>query len=183
MLFNCPGYKTIFIQRQKCTDESAHQFTDIYTFFSPITKLKYVIRAEYHQEDVFGVKFYAKCHRKSDFKYNKIINKGDVCNILMTVINLMPEILTEFPKASFFYHGSASVDESRRAERFESTQRYRIYNYLVEKQIGINLFEHYYNDLISGYLFVNRNSGMEVSEKKDMIFKMLQKTYKELYLV
>jgi hypothetical protein len=37
-----------------------------------------LIRAEYHTEHVFALKFYAQKDSKSDFKYSNIINRGDV---------------------------------------------------------------------------------------------------------
>ena len=75
MEFDFPGYPVKFIQRQRCKDPSAHLFTLIYKFYSPVTKYHYVIRAEYHEEDVFAMKFYCKKDRKSDTKYAKIINR------------------------------------------------------------------------------------------------------------
>lgn len=77
MTFDYNGYDLKFIQCDKCNDESKHLYTKIYKFFSPITHYSYIIRAEYHELDVYAIKFYCKQFRHSDFKYSKIVNKGD----------------------------------------------------------------------------------------------------------
>lgn len=51
-------------------DQSDHLFTNVYRFKSTETKLTYIIRAEYHSEEVFGIKFHAKAHQKSRRKYS-----------------------------------------------------------------------------------------------------------------
>ena len=85
LTFDCEGYELKFIQQDYCADGSAHLFSRIYKFYSPVTKYFYVVRAEYHEEDVFGIKFYCKKDRGDVLKYSKIVNKGDVGNILLPV--------------------------------------------------------------------------------------------------
>lgn len=53
-----------------------HTHTDIYAFFSPVTRDKYVVRAEFYRFDIVAFKFYRKRDRKSKFRYHKIVNKG-----------------------------------------------------------------------------------------------------------
>lgn len=180
MEFNFPGYPVKFIQRQRSKDDSAHLFTLIYKFFSPKTKYHYIIRAEYHNEDVFAIKFYCKKDRKSEIKYSKIINKGDLGNIFISCINILPEIVNRYPSASFVIHGARSYDpRSDKVEHSTNTQRFRIYKYLANEKIGHETFAHFEYEDISGYMLVNRSSG-DIMERERLIAKMLASTYNEI---
>lgn len=116
----------MFVQKRACKDSSAHLFSCIYKFYSPVTKYFYILHADYHEGDLFAVKFYCKKERHSDFKYSKIINKGDMGNILMTCIKVIPLLLNDYPEASFGFIGSRTVDEtSRKVESYINNQRIR----------------------------------------------------------
>lgn len=182
MEFNFPGYPVKFIQRQRCKDGSAHLFTLIYKFFSPVTRYHYIIRAEYHKEDVFAIKFYCKKDRRSDTKYSKIINKGDLGNIFNTCINLLPEILSLYPTVSFAILGARSYDPmSDKVEQSTNTQRFRIYKYIATRKFGHITFAHFEYTDISGYMLVNRSSG-NVENREREIAKMFARTYNEIPL-
>jgi hypothetical protein len=184
LTFDFPGYPLQFVQRKPCRDSTSHYFTEIFKFFSPKTKLNYVATAEYYEHNVIGVKFYAKKDKKSDFKYNKIINKGDFGNIVMTIINLVVMLYERDKSASFFFQGAGSVDaRSKRVEGFYKTQRYVVYRYIVERKFGNETFQHYTNDMVSGYLIVNRRCGEHVDDRKDKILTMLQATYHEFSVI
>ena len=86
MTFDYPGYSLKFVQKRPCKDGTAHLFTLIYKFYSPITRYIYIFHADFHEENVFALKFYAKKDRHSDYKYSKLTNKGDVANILITAL-------------------------------------------------------------------------------------------------
>gem|GEM_PF-3174736 len=73
MIFDYPGYDLQFIQKRRIKDGSAHLFSFLYKFYSPVTELQYVLTADYHEGDFFAIKFNAKMHRKSDFKYSLCI--------------------------------------------------------------------------------------------------------------
>lgn len=180
MTFDYSGYPLTFIQRQPCKDASAHLFTLIYKFYSPITKLKYILRADYHEQNVFGIKFYASCHKRSEHKYSKITNKGDVGNVLISCLNVIPIILKEYPNASFGFIGARTIDfASHTVEDYENTQRFRIYKELVRKKIGLKTFEHIEYQEISGYLLINRNSG-DIDIKERNLIDMFTLTYRNL---
>jgi len=184
LTFDFPGYPLVFVQKKPCNDASSHLHTEIYTFYSPVTKLKYVATAEYYEHNVYGVKFYAKKDRRSIYKYNKIVNKGDFGNIVMTVMRLIQQIYERDDTASFFFQGAGTVDsKSQRVEGFKNTQRYIVYSHIVGLKFGAVTFEHFSNDEVSGYLIVNRNCGESVTERKDKILKMLQDTYRELSVI
>lgn len=168
MTFDYPGYPLNFIQKRVCNDNSAHLFTIIYKFYSPITKYNYIINADYHEEDVFAIKFYCSKDKRSKYKYNKIVNKGDIGNIFITCAKTVPLLLKEYPNASFGFCGARSVDSrSRKAENYSNNQRFRIYKNIVSLKFGTKTFTHYEYERISSYLLINNNSDIKSSEKKN----------------
>lgn len=180
MIFNSAGYPLKFIQKQICRDASDHLFTLIYKFNSPITRYAYILRAEYHAEQVFALKFYAQKDSKSDYKYSHIINKGDVYNILITCLRAAQLILPDYPDASFCFIGSRTVDPvSNTVEDYENTQRFRVYSQIVESSIGDQTFEHFTYEAVSGYLLVNRIAG-DIDNKERLIRQMFTRTYNNL---
>lgn len=180
MTFDFPGYDLKFVQKSICKDGSSHLFSYIYKFYSPITKYKYIIRAEYHEEDVFGIKFYVQQHSKSDYKYSMITNKGDMGNILITCLKVVPMLLSSHPEASFGFVASRTVDiPSKKVEQLRRTQRYNTYTYIVSQKIGDKTFEHIAYEEISSYLLINRNCGDTV-QKETAIIRMFQNTYNSL---
>jgi hypothetical protein len=177
LTFNSPGYELIFIQKCACKDETAHEFTLIYKFFSTKTKYWYIVNADYHKEHVFAIKFYCKKDRKSEFKYSKIVNKGDVSNILITCAKLMPKLLEDYPTASFVFAASRSVDsKNKTVEPYIKNQRFETYKNIAIKKFGVITFTHYEYPEISCYLLVNNiNDNVSKSERK--IVNILTKTY------
>jgi hypothetical protein len=132
LIFDYPGYPLTFIQQQRCADDSAHEYTRIYKFYSPITRYFYIVRAEYHVHGIFAIKFYCKKDRKSEFKYSKIVNRGDLGNIIMSCARVIPVLLENHPTASFAFAASPSEDtKNKRKEQIQDTQRYRLYCYMI----------------------------------------------------
>lgn len=181
MIFDYPGYDLQFIQKRKVKDGSAHLFSFLYKFYSPITELQYVLTADLHEGDFFAIKFYAKMHRKSDFKYSLVTNKGDIGNLLVTCLKCVPLLLKTYPNASFGFVGSRTYDKvSKKLEDYSNNQRFRIYREFVLTKIGAETFKHYEYDDVSGYLLVNRNCGMDVGAKERELVAMLAATYNDL---
>lgn len=179
MTFDYPGYDLKFIQKRRCNDASDHLCTYIYKFYSPKTKLHYVINADYHKEDVCAIKFYAKIHRKSYKKYNKVVNRGDLGNILISCLKCIPIILSKHPKVSFGFIGAPTFDEKNRREEIANNQRFRIYSQIAAEKIGSKTFTHLKYEEISGYLLVN-NKFPDKDKKVDKIKKMLSSTYNHI---
>lgn len=178
MEFNYPGYSLKFIQKDRCKDKSAHLHTHIFKFFSPKTKYHYIVRAEYHQEDVFAVKFYCKKDRRSDYKYSKIVNKGDLGNIVISCLKVIPILLQEYPTASFGFIGARSYDiAGNLIEPVSQTQRYTIWSDVVKKKIGNVTFAHFKFPEASGYLLLNRWSSSSIEDKVNAIKRMFIDTY------
>lgn len=181
MTFDLIGYPLKFIQKDRSKDDTAHLFTYIYKFYSPVTKYFYIVRAEYHTEDVFAVKFYCKKDRKSDYKYSKLTNKGDVGNILITCAKVIPVLLKTHPTSSYGFVGARTVDKiSGKVENYYYNQRFRVYSNIVAKKFGTVTFEHIEYPEISGYLLVNRKSGSDVATTEHAIQRMFTQTYQNL---
>lgn len=172
------GYPLKFIQKDRCKDNSAHKSTYIYKFYSPKTKLNYIIRCEYHLEDVFAIKFYCKKDKKSDLKYSLLVNRGDVANILITCLKVIPILLQKIPNASFAIIGAPRIDKIYE-EPSSNNVRFRVYSAIAKAKIGRVMFSHYHNEHISGYLLVN-NHVDNVEAKKMAIQKMFTETYNEI---
>lgn len=180
MTFDYPGYKLLLIQTCYCRDGSAHLFTRIYKFYSPVTKYFYILRAEYHREDIFVVKFYAKPHRKSEHKYRKVVNRGDLGNILITCVKAIPVLLSEYPTASFGLIGSPSIDKrSKKIENYINNQRFKVYAQIAAEKIGSETFTHLKYTEISGYLLLNNACG-DVDMKEKAVRKMFSETYNSI---
>jgi hypothetical protein len=180
LTFDYPGYELTFIQKQPSSDASDHLYTLIYKFFSPVTKYFYIIRADYHRLDTFAIKFYCKKDRKSQYKYSKIINKGDLGNILITCAKLVPILLEQYPSASFGFAGARTFDKaSNKVENIQNNQRFRTYKYLIAQKFGTELFTHFEYSAISSYLLVNKTSGEITNLERDIV-KMFSETYQTL---
>lgn len=180
MTFDYSGYELKFIQKQPCRDQSFHLFTLIYKFFSPVTKYHYILRAEYHEGDVFAIKFYCKKDKRSDFKYSKIINRGDIGNILITSAKVIPLLLSDYPTASFGLSGARSIDfQTLKVEDYNNNQRFRIYKHIIALKFGTITFAHYEYEKISSYLLINKNCD-NVQKKEKELVKMFSLTYHNL---
>jgi hypothetical protein len=171
------GYPFKFVQQKKVRDSSGHLSTHIFTFRSDQNGLKYVINIEEYDEELFAIKFYPKCLKRSDYRYNKIINKGDVINVLMTCVSIVPHILSKNKNASFGFVGSRTID-SRRVfvESYNENKRYRIYSELIKQVIGGRTFVHIEYEKISGYLLINKNFR-SIANKERKIKGVLNKIY------
>lgn len=177
MRFDYPGYDLDFVQKRPCKDGTAHKFTLVYKFYSPLTKYIYILHADYHDEDFFAIKFYVKQHSKSDFKYSKITNKGDLPNILVTCAKVVPVLLKEYPTASFGFAASRSLDEvTKKVEDLANNQRFQTYAYLAAQKFGTRTFAHIDFPKISSYLLLNKNCE-NIEEKQRRIIAMFQETY------
>ena len=123
MNFDYNGYELVFIQKSPCKDSSPHLFTLKYKFFSPITKYWYVLHADYHEGEVFAIKFYCKKDKCNSDKYSKIVNRGDFGNIIMTCAKSVPILLQQYPNSSFAFGAARSIDKNNNTvEPYTETQ-------------------------------------------------------------
>ncbi|MDQ0477086.1 hypothetical protein QF004_001608 [Chryseobacterium sp. MDT2-18] len=161
-------------------------FLRIYTnSIAKKTRLHYIIRAEYHLENVMALKFYCKKDRGSQYKYNKIINKGNftsVIRILDTCTSLILILLEQHPNCSFGLCSSRSIDFSnpkKLTENLENNQRFRVYSKFIQDRIGNITFTHLEYPSISSYLLIN-NSVADIRKKEEDIVKMFERTYNSI---
>lgn len=142
----------------------------------------YVIRAEYHTENVYAIKFYCKKDKRSDHKYNKIINKNKfttVIKIFETCLFLIPELLNQFHNCSFIIYSSRTIDFSnpkKLTENLYENQRFRVYSKFIQDRIGNKTFTHIEYPSISSYLLINNNEK-DIQSKELLIKEMLERTY------
>ena len=178
-------YALKFIQKDNSKDGSDHLFTYIYKFFCEETKLHYVIRAEYHIENVIALKFYCKKDKRSKYKYNKIINKGtykSVISILQSCTCLIPLLLDKHPDWNFGLCSSRSIDFSnpkKLTEDIKNNQRFRVYGRFIQDRIGNNTFTHIEYPSISSYLLINNNVS-NVDNREKEIKEMFERTYQTI---
>jgi hypothetical protein len=180
LTFNYPGYELKFIQKSPCKDITGHKFTLVYKFYSPKTKYWYIINADYHECNVFAIKFYCKKDKHSEFKYSKIVNKGDVGNILISCAKLISILLASYPKASFGFSASRSVDSNNKTvEPYKVNQRFKTYKFIIQQRFGNITFTHFEYPEISCYLLVN-NDHDNVSRIEREIVNMFSESYETL---
>lgn len=177
MRITSTGYNLKFIQTHPVNDNTDHLRSYVYTFRSPKTKLNYVLTADLHKNDFFAIKFYAKKDKKNDNRYSKVINKGDVGNILVTCAKAIPMLLELFPNASFGFIGSRTIDfYANKVEGYDNNQRFRLYTYHVPQLIGYETFEHraYYE--ASSYVLLNKKIS-DLNQLEINIRNMIINTY------
>ena len=142
-------YNLIFIQKASPVQGDAFDMAFVYKFFTErnekTQRLKYIIRVEKHN-NAFALKFYAARDRKNINKYHRIINAHDYKNLvrlLLTCFEVIPDILSKYPTASFVVNGANSRDlRTHTEENFSNNQRFRIYKELTLRKIGNRVFEH-----------------------------------------
>ena len=98
----------------------------------------------------------------------------------MTCVKVIPLLLNDYPKASFGFIGSRTVDEiSQKVESFINNQRFRIYSQLIPLKFGEKTFAHFAYEQISGYLLINRRCD-DIKGKEKELIRMLSATYNNL---
>ena len=171
------GYNLKFIQTHPIKDKTDHLQSYVYTFYSSRTRLKYVLTADLHKNDFFALKFYAKKDKRSDNRYSKVINKGDVGNILVTCARVIPIILDQFPNASFGFIGSRTIDfYADKVEGYQNNQRFRLYAYHIPQLVGHKTFEHREYNEVSSYMLLNKNIS-DLNKLEKNIRTMIVNTY------
>ncbi len=81
-----------------------------------------------------------------------------------------------YPKASFAFAASPSIDSKGRIEPAGTTQRFRLYCYMIPLKFGTVTFAHFAYDNVSSYLLLNRMS----EHSKASIEKVFIEAYETL---
>lgn len=179
MLITQTPYPLTFAHKEDVEDDSDHISTYIYSFTSSDNNQRYIIRAEYHKGDIFGIKFYAKNHEHSKNKYQIITGYKYPIRVFITCASVIPLLSKTYPKASFGFIGARSIKQNVIIENQEMNIRFKIYTNHIPQLIGDKLFEHYEYPAISSYLIVNRNHDTE--SKKSEIEEMFFNNYRDVH--
>lgn len=176
-MFDSEPYELKHIQKSSPKASDDFVFVEIFKFFTK-NKLKYVIRAEMHEHNVFAVKYYASKHKLLEDKYNRLTNDYDANRIIITCASVLIKLLKGYPTASFAFNGSRTVDTVRdKIENLNNNQRFRIYSYVTDAMVGRETFEHYSFEGVSSYLLVNKKHYQDTEQGKDIIKNMFTTTY------
>lgn len=161
-------------------DGSDHLITYKFSFTSSDNNQRYIIVAEYHKEDVFGIKFYAKNHQQSKSKYHLVTNYKYPIRVFVTCASVLPKLIVEHPNASFGFIGARTIKKKKIIEDIKETIRFRIYTEHIPQLVGEDEFEHFEYPKISSYLVVNKKSG-NIKAKKKAIEKMFYSNYSNIH--
>lgn len=79
-----------------------------YSFKTPANW--YLVEVEKYKQNAFVIKYFLKKHKKHKFRYNLLSNEFKCRPVVMTVINILLEILNKKKLASFAFIGSHTTD-------------------------------------------------------------------------
>lgn len=176
-MFDSTPYKINFIQKSSPSISDDFLFCEIYKFFT-VDKLKYIIRAEFFENNVICVKYYVARDRKREDKYSILTNRYNAHFIFSTCACMLPILLDKYPSHSFAFNASRTVNlKMDFREQCNNNQRYRIYERIITKYVGSKTFEHYSFSEVSSYLLINRIGCSDVELKKQSIRNMFLNLY------
>lgn len=141
-------------------------------------RIRYIVIVEEYKHNIFVPKFYP-AHLKSNGKrFNVLTNDFHAPGIIRTTINIMLQLLSKRPDASFAWLG-APVIMKNKVESNSFTQRFRIY-----KKVMINFFTqekwyHYEDYRTSTYMLVNKLQS-DFDEYLQKVISMFIYIYPEL---
>lgn len=175
-MFESSPYDIKFIQKASSARSGGDAFSYalIYRFFTR-RRLKYIIRLEVHEHNLYVLKYYASRDKKKDDKYSRLTNHNDAYRILRTCLEVMLITLRNDDYASFGFTASSSIDGDK-VEGKVANQRYRVYTELILRTIGPERFEHYSYKKVSSYLLINRKVG-DINEYKSKVENNLLDLY------
>lgn len=152
-----------------------------YNFRSP--KHLYLVEIEQYRDKTFIIKYFLKKHKKNKHKYNLLSKEFKCRQVVLTVINILYEVLSKHKCCNFGFMGANTTDHSgKELESKDNTKRYRVYRKLVEDRVGPDTFTHYMSDKGSYYLLVH-NKHVDVTKVKDQIVEMFRDEFPQLGLL
>lgn len=150
----------------------------VFSFFAESKKynclFKYIVRVEKFQ-DCYAIKYYCTRNKHSEYKYSRVLNffsAMEVKRIMSVAASVIPKILAVDACASFAFNGSRTYDRADYIEKPQSTQRYRIYQEIVRRLFGDQVFEIIHFDDSSSCIFVNKHANSDVEAAKIRIYNM-----------
>lgn len=85
--------------------------TILYRFKTSITR--YTVEVEHYHHNIFILKFYRTCDRKSKLKFNILTNEFNSTKIIATCVHIMLSVLKKNPSASFGFIGANTIDPQK----------------------------------------------------------------------
>lgn len=147
--------------------ESTHK-THISVFFTD--KFKYIVEVEEYDNNFYLISFFPKLnttwhdkqairkYQGQDYidKYSYRTNEDVANKIFATLIEHMEDILKDDPYASFGYFGAPDI-KTDSDEDIKNTQRFRVYNYRMNKKFG-DTHNIIGDETFSGGLVINKKT-------------------------
>ncbi|MDE1191136.1 MAG: hypothetical protein PW786_03230 [Arachidicoccus sp.] len=148
----------------------------IYQFKTNFTR--YIVIVEEYRYNVFVPKFYPSRFKNNKNRFNILTNDFITGRIIRTVMNIMLDLLKQFPTSSFAWIG-VPTNTTNKKESTAYTQRFRIY-----KRVVINFFNkenwfHYEDYRTSGYILVNK-CNTDIESYLNSIMIMFVNIYSDL---
>jgi hypothetical protein len=138
---------------------------------------KYVVVVDQYPEGFFVIQFYLWKYRKYKDKYYRTANScGSNVKVISTCFHIMLYFMSRYPFASFVFQGILDPKEHLKntCRGQTNSQRYRIYEYIVEAYIDNETFSHLFDHEKNVYLLLNGNDPrpdiVEIIEKRYLSF-------------
>jgi len=146
------SYEYTFVTKSG-NDGELYKNVRTYTFRCK-DKYRYILLAEEYEYEVFAIKFYLKNHADSEDRFKINTNYFNALTIFGTCLRVMQGLVKEHPAASFFIFGSQSHKDKLNAP----SQRFRIYQRMIENVFSPVNFYHYALSIRSIYLVLNKKN-------------------------
>lgn len=138
----------------------------VYSFRGKTNK-RYIVIVEEYNHFVFIVKFCLQERKIHPDRFNRLTNLNECSRVLTTIGNIIKDVYTKNPYASFGFIGSNLPEEKK-----ENTKRFKLYSRVVSQVISPVAFEHRQTIKHSAYLLINRdNHESDLLNKIDTMFQ------------
>lgn len=152
------SYPFIKVGCKKSYNHDNFVTTHIYRFKT--NKAAYICEVEEYLNFIFVIKFYRKCDRLSENKYQILTNEFNCTRIVATCINILHSILKQIDNASFGFMGANTVTKTEKEDKV-NTIRFRTYKSAMENLVGDRVFTHAMDVKHSTYLMINKKNIKE----------------------
>lgn len=140
----------------------------------------YLVEIEKFKLNTFVIKFFLKKHKKNKHRYNLLSNEYKCRMVVMTIVNILLDVLRTNKDCNFAFIGSNTTDNrGNEKESKNKTKRFRVYRRVVENKIGPKTFSHFQSEQGSSYLLVN-NATENVNDTKEKISNMFKREFPQL---
>ena len=159
--------------------------------------ITYIVEIEYHDNNIYILKFFQKNHRHSDNRYSLVNSKKFLDHhnttgtknfllILNTVLKIYLDIYESNKKSSFGFMGAPTVmelDPDRTSNKInvdgtvEKTKRFNAYSIYVKRYFSPENFEHIEIPTSSCYLVKSKKNTALTKERIEVFFENYIATY------